>query len=129
MIAINNHLAGHIRPPHHLALARSPSPVPVKLRPASVQTGSSMKASALPVNDDEISDLSSLPSSPNPSRAPSLAIAAMPRHNRHTASSTDLAGREPESKTRIERPANASRAQFSKIVDWDDYLIKSTKVQ
>jgi hypothetical protein len=93
-----------------------------------------MKASALPVNDDELSDLSSLSPSPNPSRAPSLpvvATAATLRHNPHTTgtSSTNLAAREPVSKTRIERPAGASRAQFSKIVDWDDHLIKSIKVR
>jgi hypothetical protein len=84
------------------------------------------------VNDDELSDLSSLPPSPNRSRAPSLPVVAMAatlRHNLHTASSTDLAGREPVSKTRIERPANASRAQFRSLVDWDDHLFNSIKVR
>jgi hypothetical protein len=119
MLTNNNYFAGpHIQSRRPLTPAHLPSPVLVDRSSALADSSTNTKA----LSDDELSDLSSLSPSPDPSHAPG--------HNApQTASSTNLTVREPVSKTRIERPTGASRAPFSEVVYWDDRLIKSIKVR
>lgn len=121
----SNHFAG--LGPHVYSRLTTPAQLQSPVH-SSALGHSSTNAKAL--RDDELSDLSSLPPSPDPSRAPSLVTT--PRHNLNspqTASSPNLTPRELVSKTRIERPTGASRTRFSELVSWDDRLIKSIKVR
>ena len=118
LIDISSYTGLHTYPPH--PVARSPSPVVVEAN--NLSNGSST------LEDEELSVLSSPPSTPQPSRAPSVAPNTW--HNPpRTTSITSTISQRSVTKHRHRRPPGIATNVWNQTIKWDNDLIEDMKVQ